>query len=679
MKTGFYPRLAWTGIRKNKRIYLPYLAACIVMVLIFYIICFLSEDQTVQEINGGATMQMMLSLGTGVMGFFALLFLFYTNSFLMKRRKKEFGLYHILGMGKKNVAAVLVWESLLVSLIALTAGLASGILFSKLGELVMVNMLEEVGDFSFSVEPKAVLVTLCLFLAIFFLILLSGVWQVYRSDPIELLHSESAGEKPPKGNWLAALLGIGLLGGAYWIAVTIQEPVSAMIWFFVAVAMVIGATYLLFCSGSVVLCRILQAKKTYYYKTSHFISVSSMRYRMKRNGAGLASICILSTMVLVMMSATSCLFLGSEESMRARYPRDVVLDTYSEEEQKIQQVHQTVDTVLKNYGEEKENDLSYRILDLTGLFAEDQVILDPEEYRKFTYSGYDDVRQIMMIPVEDYNDIMGEEEVLEPDEVLVYNTKSEFRYDYEQLNLQGLGTWKIKKQVKAFVNNGVDSMQIIPTTYLFVSDFGVLEQIYEQFPYRDESFEPKFHDYYGFDLTCEEESQAEIAQTIYDSITDLQIGDSSFPTVEVESAAKERMDFYAMYAGMFLLGIILGVVFLMGTVLIMYYKQVTEGYEDQGRFAILLRVGMTKEQIKKSIRSQVLTVFFLPLAAAGIHTGFAFPIMHKILLLFGLTNLKLLLAIMAGTFLLFAAFYVIMYLVTSGAYYRIVSKGKEEA
>lgn len=221
MKTGFYPRLAWTGIRKNKRIYLPYLAACIVMVLIFYIICFLSEDQTVQEINGGATMQMMLSLGTGVMGFFALLFLFYTNSFLMKRRKKEFGLYHILGMGKKNVAAVLVWESLLVSLIALTAGLASGILFSKLGELVMVNMLEEVGDFSFSVEPKAVLVTLCLFLAIFFLILLSGVWQVYRSDPIELLHSESAGEKPPKGNWLAALLGIGLLGGAYWIAVTI--------------------------------------------------------------------------------------------------------------------------------------------------------------------------------------------------------------------------------------------------------------------------------------------------------------------------------------------------------------------------------------------------------------------------------------------------------------------------
>ena len=440
MKTGFYPRLAWTGIRKNKRIYLPYLAACIVMVLIFYIICFLSEDQTVQEINGGATMQMMLSLGTGVMGFFALLFLFYTNSFLMKRRKKEFGLYHILGMGKKNVAAVLVWESLLVSLIALTAGLASGILFSKLGELVMVNMLEEVGDFSFSVEPKAVLVTLCLFLAIFFLILLSGVWQVYRSDPIELLHSESAGEKPPKGNWLAALLGIGLLGGAYWIAVTIQEPVSAMIWFFVAVAMVIGATYLLFCSGSVVLCRILQAKKTYYYKTSHFISVSSMRYRMKRNGAGLASICILSTMVLVMMSATSCLFLGSEESMRARYPRDVVLDTYSEEEQKIQQVHQTVDTVLKNYGEEKENDLSYRILDLTGLFAENQVILDPEEYRKFTYSGYDDVRQIMMIPVEDYNDIMGEEEVLEPDEVLVYNTKSEFRYDYEQLNLQGLGT-----------------------------------------------------------------------------------------------------------------------------------------------------------------------------------------------------------------------------------------------
>lgn len=673
MKTGFYPRLAWTGIRKNKKIYLPYIAACIVMVMIFYMICFLSGNKTVKNLNGGATMQMMLSLGTGVMGFFALIFLFYTNSFLMKRRKKEFGLYHILGMGKKNVAAVLVWESILTAGITILAGLGIGILFSKLGELIMAYMLEGTGDFSYYVETKAVTITLGVFFSIFLLILLNSVRQIYLSDPIELLRSEAEGEKPPKANWLAALFGAVLLGGAYWLAVTIEEPVSAMLWFFVAVAMVIAATYLLFCSGSVVLCRILKANKNYYYKTSHFISVSSMMYRMKRNGAGLASICILSTMVLVMLSGTACLYLGCEESMRVRYPRNVVMDTYSADVQYVSQVHETAEKVLESYGEDGENLLHYRILDMTGLFAKEQVHLNPDRFQKFTYSGYDDVRQIMVIPVEDYNQIMGENEVLQSDEILVYNTKSDFRWDYDQITLEGCGTWRIKKQVDQFVSNGVDAMQVIPTTYLFVSDMSVLREIYDNFPYKSEDFQPLFHDYYGFDLDCEEEKQAEISQAVSDGIRELQIHDSSFPTVTVEGAAQEYMEFYALYAGMFLLGVILGAVFVMGTVLIMYYKQVTEGYEDQGRFEILQKVGMTKEQIKKSIQSQVLTVFFVPLLAAGVHTGFAFPIMHKIMLLFGLTNLKLLLEIMAGCFLVFTVFYVVMYLITSRAYYRIVS------
>lgn len=235
-------------------------------------------------------MQSMLSLGTGVIGVFALIFLFYTNSFLMRRRKREFGLYNILGMGKGNLARVLLWESVMIAVISLGGGLLAGIALSKIAELGMVNLLQGDVNFTLTLEPEAIVQTLLLFSVIFLLLLLNTLRQIRLANPIALLHSENTGEKPPKANWLAALLGAVLLGGAYYLAVTIENPVQTLIWFFVAVIMVIIASYLLFVAGSVVICKLLQKKKSYYYKTNHFVSVSSMAYRMKRNGAGLASI-----------------------------------------------------------------------------------------------------------------------------------------------------------------------------------------------------------------------------------------------------------------------------------------------------------------------------------------------------------------------------------------------------
>ena len=311
MTKYLYPRLAVNSIKKNKRLYLPYILTSAGMVMMFYIISFLANGNALDNVTGGNIMQQTLTFGYIVIAVFSLIFLFYTNSFLIRRRKKEFGLYNILGMGKWNLGRVLVWESIVVSLISIVSGLFCGILFSKLAELAMIKVLHAENNFTLNIEWKSVEYTAIVFAAIFLFLLINTLRQIKSSEPIELLKSESAGEKAPKANWIFALAGFLILIGAYMIAVMVQSPIESLLWFFVAVVMVIVATFLLFVSGSVAFCKMLQKNKKYYYKTNHFVSVSSMTFRMKRNGAGLASICILCTMVLVMITSTTCLYTGS--------------------------------------------------------------------------------------------------------------------------------------------------------------------------------------------------------------------------------------------------------------------------------------------------------------------------------------------------------------------------------
>ena len=580
MKKRLYPRLAWQGIRKNGKIYFPYLAACIFVVMVYYLIGFLSSDPVIREMEGGAQMQIILSLGTGVMGIFSVIFLFYTNSFLMKRRKKELGLYHVLGMDRKNIAVVLIWENLMTAGISLGGGILGGILFSKLGQLAMIYLLGGKADFSFSINSDILIRTLKTYGVIFLLLLAYRILQIFRTRPLDLLKSESLGERPPRANWLSAILGAVLLGAAYGMAVTVKEPVIIIWLFFVAVLMVIGATYLLFMAGSVTLCKVLKKNKKYYYKTNHFVSLSSMMFRMKRNGAGLASICILSTMVLVMVSGTVSLFLGTEDSLRSRYPRNLVVNTPSLEDGVVSQVNQIVEGALEKYGVREENVLHYRQMVMSGMAEGNRMILDYANSGEFSYTEYENVRQIMVVPVEDYNRIMGTDE-----------------------------------------------------------------------------------------------TQSLIAQEISAGLQSLGEQDPAFSGTTVECVGVERMDFYSTYAGLFFLGILLGIVFLLGMVLIMYYKQVSEGYEDQSRFEILQKVGMTEREIRKSVNSQVLTVFFMPLIWAGIHTAFAFPMIYRLLQLFSLHNMWLLIGITGGCFLGFGLVYVLMYLLTSKSYYKIVRGG----
>lgn len=676
-----YPKLAAGGIKKNYRIYLPYLFACAGMIMMYYITSFLSVSRFVAEMRGGEIMQILLMLGCAVLTVFSAIFLFYTNSFLIRRRKTEFGLYNVLGMGKRNIARILVWETLIVYVLAEATGLGCGILFSKLAELLLTKMLGGTASYNFAAEPKSITDSLIVYAVIFILILINALRQIHLSNPVELLHSENSGEKPPKANWFLAVVGTVLLGISYYLAVTIENPLAAVFIFFAAVLMVIIATYLLFIAGSVAVCKVLQKNKSYYYKTNHFVSVSQMTYRMKRNGAGLASICILATMLLVTLSSTTCLFLGMKDMLRQRYPRNIIINTSSTEEADVQLVRNAARSALERFGEIPENEMEYNYISIAGAFDKDTVSLDPTDTDIISA----DVRYITFVPVRYYNNITGQNITLEKNQALIEDIKSDYEYDSIAINGLGeTGSFDIVGKAEDFVIKGSSMASFASEIYLFVSDESVIEDIYrKQLDVYEESYVSKLHNYYGFDLSCDNEKQLEIFEDIHFSLAQQQkdLADAGredeWCGYRVESAVNDEADFYAMYGGLFFLGVVFGMVFICAAALIMYYKQISEGFEDKSKFGILQKVGMTKNEIRKSINSQVLTVFFMPLGAAGLHMVFAFPIVSRLLMIFGLNNTALFAVVTLCCFGAFSLVYTAVYLITSRSYYKIVSTDRD--
>lgn len=680
MKFGFYPKLALMGISKNKKMYIPYILTCIGMIMMFYIISFLSYTPVLDNMRGGPTLKMIMSLGSWVIGIFAVIFLFYTNSFLIRGRKKEFGLYNILGMGKFNIGRILLWETLIIGVFSIVIGLMLGVVLSKLSELGLVNIILGEINFDFYVSIDTMMQSIVLFSVIFIIILLNGLRQVHLANPVALLHSENVGEKPPKANWILGLFGFLLLGVAYYLAVTIESPLAALLWFFAAVVMVIIGTYLIFIAGSVLFCRILQKNKGYYYKANHFVSVSSMVYRMKRNGAGLASICILGTMVLVMITGSACLYFGAEDSLHKRYPRDISSDT-------------TVNSIADfNYGEIKtlrakledlisDNHvvpidlLDYRTAIITGLVKEG--VLDVRvDTINFASDTYNELRQIYFVPLEDYNRVMGEDEVLEGNEVLISTVRTE--YNSNTFTIKDGTSFTIAKKVDDFVGSGDMAMNIIPSIIVVLPDFDLLGNLLDMKDYNGNKM-LRLHWYYSFNTDEVSEKEIDLKNQIRDLFRNMDIEENEEGLIYsyyVESLEENRNDFYSTYGGIFFIGIMLSIVFIFATVLIIYYKQMSEGFEDQSRFEIMQKVGMSKKDIKKNINSQMLTVFFMPLIAAVMHISFAFPMIRRLLMLFNVRNLTLLLTTAGISVIIFAIFYTLVYRITSNAYYSIVSGRK---
>ena len=676
MKRGFYLKLALDGMKKNKRLYIPYLLTCAGMVMMFYILYGLAMSPLMQTMRGGNTMGLVLMLGTWVILLFSLLFLLYTNSFLARRRNKEFGLYNILGMNKRNLSRILLWETLLCALFSIGAGLAGGILLSKLAELFLLHMAGEQADFALRIVPKGILAAILFYGAIFAVLMVISLARLHISRPLDLLKSEAAGEKPPKANWLFALAGVIILGVAYYLAVTIESPLTAVTLFFVAVLMVIVATYLLFIAGSVALCKLLQKKKGYYYKPNHFVSVSSMAFRMKRNGAGLAAICILATMVLVMLSSTSCLYFGGDDALRGSYPYDVMtVAGFNAPADCTPEVQNQLEEIIQRTADgHAQNSVLYSVLDTSGSFEDG--VLDPGGFDRrvvsSSASALEAVRSVCILPLSDYNRLAGTNRTLAPGEALLWSSNQ--KYDFDTFAVKGCRTLQIREQLDSLPIRIANSAVLATTYFVIVPDW--TDYCAEVSAYvtglGSDMITADTEMFACFDLPgLSEAEQCEIQDKVSDAAQDVR--DPGWRYFSTASLADNRSDFFSTYGSLFFLGIILSIVFIAAAALIIYYKQLSEGYEDQSRFGVMQKVGMTKKEIRRAVNSQVITVFFAPLALAGVHLAFAFPFVQKIVRLFGVFNTRLLILTSIICFLAFALFYVFVYRRTAKAYYSIVS------
>ena len=667
MKTGFFPRLAAGNIKKNSRTYIPYILTCVMTVAMYYIVRSLSLNPGLEQMAGTDYLNGAMFLGSRVIAVFAFIFLFYTNSFLVKRRKKEFGVFHILGMEKRHLARTLSWESVYVTVISIGAGFVLGIALDKLMYLVINCVLAAEVPLGFFVSWKAIRETALLFALIFLLIWLHSVWQMKAANPVELLRGGNVGEREPKTRWISALAGAACMGSGYYIALTVTNPIASLLLFFLAVLLVIAGTYLLFTAGSIALLKTLRKNRRYYYKTRHFVSVSGMIYRMKQNAVGLANICVLSTMVLVMVSSTTSMMVGIEDIIRTRYPADFMLYLRDMDSEGSERVIEAVHALQEEQNLSVTEEINYSYLAFSALQDENRFYVD----RDFTMAIVDDINNLYFIPLSDYNRSTGEDRELKNGEVLLYCDRQEF--DYTDLRIFDR-EYRVADRVDSFPGNGVYAANITVTRYLVMTEED-FQELYLAQKQALTDIASEILQVYGFDTDAGKEKQAHVYEALIERMT--QMGAS----VQIESREEERISSIGFYSGFFFIGVFLGLLFVMATVLIIYYKQISEGYDDKERFEIMQKVGMSREEVKKSIHSQVLTVFFLPLVAAGIHVAVAFPLISKLLALFNLLNTRIYAVCTVGCFLVFAVFYVLVYLLTSRSYSRIVllSAGRRNA
>ena len=655
MKSSMYPKIALSNIKKNARVYIPYIITCIFTVSMFSIMKSLSVNDDVASIS--TSVSEVLGFGNGVMAVFSFIFLFYTNSFLMKKRKKEFGLFNILGMEKKHISLISAYENLFCAAIGIGGGLGISFLLEKFMYMLLAKIIgvSTVPKYHFS--PDALKITVLFFSVLFVCIYINSVRIIYRTKTIELLKSDHSGEREPKARWIIAAAGLICLGAGYWLALSVENAAAAITMFFAAVILVIAGTYMLFTTGSIALLKILKKNKGYYYKTSRFISVSGMIYRMKQNAVGLSNICILSTMVLVVVSTTVSLLFGVESIAKNNCSDDFVIYADSS----IEHLEETI----RNFAEDEDVEIKklqkYNSLTFSGVREESSI-------RVIFDKNYDDFSKICIISAftaEDYRKMTGFD--VSPAENEVYIFCNRGKITGSSLSI-GDTEFSIKGEIKEIIRNGAAEKNVAETIYLVVSDYTVLERLCEiqKNAYGDNA--SVINTCINFSTDASEERQL----ALYDRILEFDTAQDKYMLSDNYIAT--RRGAYELTGGLFFIGIFLGLMFAVATVIIIYYKQISEGMDDRGRFEILQKVGMNRSEIKKSINSQVLTVFFLPLCLAGIHIIFAFPMIRKILLAIGLTDTPLFIRCTILCFAVFAVLYAIVYAMTSRTYYRIVSE-----
>ena len=653
-KSSFFPRLALVNLLRNGQYYGPYLLACGGTAAMFYILRYLTESDIVSSVRGAGYLQSLMYLGCIVVALFSIVLLLYANSFVMKRRQRELGLYNILGLEKRHIALLCLWETLYCALAAIVGGIAVGILFSKLTLLLLLQIARLPVEFGFEISVPGIFATAALFAVLFALTLVCNLFRVSRSRPVELLHSDSAGEREPKTKRLLVVLGLLTLGGGYFLSWKVQRPEEALALFFLAVVLVMIGTYCLFTAGSVAVLKALRSNPGYYYQTRHFTAVAGLLHRMKQNAVGLANICILSTMVLVTVSTTVSLYTGMESSLDQMFPHDVdiiqSLDDRDEDGPQLstEELLAQVERNLAAAGRKAELLQWYTRTDTVGYYSGNT----------FSLNFQDGINtQIELLTAEEYSRLTGRSVTLEPDQVFVQmenlDLPKTFYIEALPFHVAGTVTDFPRYNTTVLVSGHTARVSLV------VADETVISAIGAQ-------------DRNGLDREFRIQMDLDGTEAQKLACVDLLLNGTGGGTA-INSRQDNAVDLYAMYGGFLFLGIFLGLLFLLATALIIYYKQISEGYEDQRRYQILRQVGMTDREVRASIHSQILLVFFLPLCTAGIHTAAAYPMVSKLLTLFQLTSTGHYALCTAGTLAVFCAVYALVYGLTARAYRRIIA------
>lgn len=666
-----YFKLAKTNLSNNKPFYIPYIISSIITVAMLYMMSFLSDNKGLNKIMGADSLAIIFRLGVGIIVIFSYIFLFYTNSFIIKRRKKEIGVYNILGMEKRHLSKVLFVETIYSAIISLVCGIIVGIAFSKFILMVLYGIIGIHKTVEFFVNIHGIILCVVSFGILFLLTFLYNFMQIKLANPIELLRGTNVGEREPKTKIFMTIVGVVCLAIAYYIAITTENPLNVLTLFFVAVLLVIIGTFALFTAGSIALLKLLRNNKKFYYNKRHFMAVSGMLYRMKQNAAGLASICILSTMVLVVISTTVSMYVGIQDELMARYPNDVCVTVdYNSVIDKSSEIEKAIFDEIDSA--EVKNKKAFSYLSVFVGQKGDNFTTDKEHLSyQNSYLFYILSKDDFIKRDNSFKDKIGN--ISKGEAVVVLNKK----YDKKDIKIFGKN-YKVNKSFEHMEDNDLYMISTLNGLgYIILDNDESVQELYDM----QEKMLGKGANYYTnkirFDFKSGNKKQKAAAYKKIDNVVKKYFKENKNDKKEissywVESRQENEQNFYLLYGGLFFLGIFLGTMFLMVTVMIIFYKQITEGYDDRERYQILEKVGMSSREVKDTIKSQIRIVFVLPIFAAAVHVTAAFPMVNRILKMLNLNNEKLFAGCLAATIIVFAVIYYLVFKVTSRAYYKIV-------